>query len=134
MLWAALLEFITAHGVGNFRRFSSQAAAGLMVGTALLNPGDIPGAMPCPLYGGRFAVKLVLGRRAHPVVIGLGGRFHFSAACHSRGIKKWRSACSSARCCISTCSVGPPTAYSKPRFLTSRLTLIVAVVRRWGDH
>ena len=65
-----LLEFITAHGVVEISTILIAGAAGLMVGTALLNPGDHTRRDALAVRGAD-AVKLVLGVAPILVVIGL---------------------------------------------------------------
>ena len=65
-----LLEFITAHGVVEISTILIAGAAGLMVGTALLNPGDYTRRDALAVRGAD-AVKLVLGVAPILVVIGL---------------------------------------------------------------
>jgi uncharacterized membrane protein SpoIIM required for sporulation len=65
-----LLEFITAHGVVEISTILIAGAAGLMVGTALLNPGDYTRRDSLAIRGAD-AVKLVLGVAPILVVIGL---------------------------------------------------------------
>jgi len=65
-----LLEFITAHGVVEISTILIAGAAGLMVGTALLNPGDHTRRDALAVRGAD-AVTLVLGVAPILVVIGL---------------------------------------------------------------
>jgi uncharacterized membrane protein SpoIIM required for sporulation len=65
-----LLEFITAHGVVEISTILIAGGAGLMVGTALLSPGDHTRRDALAVRGAD-AVKLVLGVAPILVVIGL---------------------------------------------------------------
>jgi len=65
-----VLEFVTAHGVVEISTILIAGAAGLMVGAAMLNPGDYTRRDALSVRG-TDAVKLVLGVAPILVVIGL---------------------------------------------------------------
>ena len=65
-----LLAFITAHGVVEISIIVVAGAAGLMLGSALMNPGDYSRRDALAVRG-REAIKLVLGTAPLLVIIGM---------------------------------------------------------------
>ena len=69
-LLGPLLEFVTAHGVVEISVIIVAGTAGLLVGSALVNPGDYTRRDSLGIRG-RDGVKLVLGTAPMLVVVGL---------------------------------------------------------------